>query len=436
MSASQQELSRSLKSRHITMIALGGAIGAGMFQGSSQSITLAGPSVVLAYALGGLILLFVMRSLASLVVRNPRAGTFRELVEPVLGSWTGYFIGWIYWLVWVLVMAAEVTVSAMFLQHWFSNIPLWVLSLVVSALITLLNLFPVRWFGEAESWLAGIKIATLAIFVLLGGALIFGAAGDHEAVGLQNLTSHGGFFPNGWNGLMSAMLVVIFSFGGMEIVGITLGETQNPEKVIPRIALSVVFRVLVFYVLPILVIVSLVPWNALAGGESPFVTVFRTVGIPYAADLMNFVMLTAVLSATNTGMYAASRMLFRQAADGKAPRAFARLSNRQVPVRALLLSTSFLYIGVIVALFAKGNTFGYLMTFPGYGTLVVWMILLLASICSRRQAGQSASVMSLLSLLALFVVLIGILVTAPLVGTVVTLAAMAMVAVSYRFTTR
>ena len=232
--ASQPELSRSLQARHITMIALGGAVGAGMFQGSSQSITLAGPSVILAYSLGGLILLFVMRSLAALVVNHPRAGTFRELVEPVLGSFSGYFIGWIYFLVWVLVMAAEVTASAMFLQHWFTSVPLWALSLVVSALITLLNLFPVRWFGEAESWLAGIKIATLTVFVLIGGALVFGAFGAEEAVGLQNLTDHGGFMPNGWSGLMSAMLVVIFSFGGMEIVGITLGETQNPEKIIPR----------------------------------------------------------------------------------------------------------------------------------------------------------------------------------------------------------
>jgi amino acid transporter, AAT family len=434
----KEELARSLKARHVMMIALGGAIGAGMFKGSSTSIDMAGPGVVLDYLFGGIILLFVMQGLAEMAIRRPGAKTFRELIEPVLGRFAGYFAGWMYLLDWVLVMAAETAAAAVFLQYWFHNVPLWVLSLLVSIVVTAVNLYQVNIYGETEFWLAGIKIAVLILFILLGGTLLFTGFSHHPAVGLHHLTDSGGFLPHGIRGLASAMLVVMFSFGGSEMVGMTLGETENPERVIPRAARTVIYRILIFYVLPILIIVSLVPWNGLSAAESPFVTVFQAMGIPYAGDIMNFVMLTAVLSATNTGMYAASRMLYNQALSGQAPRFLASLSKRHVPVRALLFSTSFLYIGVIIAFFVKGKTFDYLMVIPGYSVLIVWMLLALAHIRSRVMERKSLSrpsrfpAGSLFAFLSLAVIFVGVVITSPLYGTLVSLFTMALIAATYR----
>ncbi|KEO82312.1 amino acid permease [Tumebacillus flagellatus] len=427
-------LARSLKARHIMMIALGGAIGAGMFKGSSSSIAMAGPSVILSYVVGGIILLFVMQGLAQLALQNSKAATFRELMEPILGRFTSYFAGWNYWLAWVLVMSAEVATAGMFLNHWFPSVPLWLLSLIVSLGITLLNLFQVNVFGETEFWLTGVKILTLVLFIIIGGVLLFTGVGDHPATGFSHLTDSGGFFPNGLSGLAQSMLVVMFSFGGTEMIGMTLGETEDAEKVVPRAARGVIVRILVFYVLPILVITSLVPWNQL-DDNSPFVTVFTAIGIPYAGDLMNFVMLTAVLSAANTGMYAASRMLYTQAGAGQAPRFFAKLSARKVPVRAMLMSTSFLYIGVIIAFFAKGNTFDLLMVIPGFAIMIVWMLLLVTHIKSARNAGTSATG-SLLALIALIVIFVGVLLTSPLSGTLVLAAALVLIALSYKLIPR
>ncbi|MGZ4031057.1 MAG: amino acid permease, partial [Tumebacillaceae bacterium] len=423
MSTQKQELARSLKARHIMMIALGGAIGAGMFKGSSSAISAAGPGVVFAYLIGGIILLFVMQGLAEMAVNNPKAATFRELLEPILGRFAGYFSGWMYWLDWVLVMAAETAAAAVFLQYWFPNVSLWLLSLIVSVAITLLNLMQVNVFGETEFWLAGVKIAVLVLFILFGGTLLFTGLSGHAATGFHHMTAHGGFFPHGLSGLASAMLVVMFSFGGTEMIGMTLGETENPEKVVPRAAKSVILRILVFYVLPILVIVSLVPWDQLDKASSPFVTVFQTVGIPYVGDIMNFVMLTAVLSAANTGMYAASRMLYTQAQDGEAPRVFAKLSANKVPVRALLASTSFLYVGVIIAFFAQGHTFDYLMVIPGYSVMIVWILLLIAHLRSRKggikPSGYHVKAYPLttwVALIALLVILVGVVITSPPYG--------------------
>jgi amino acid transporter, AAT family len=429
-------LARGLKARHVMMIALGGAIGAGMFKGSSTSIDQAGPGVVIAYLLGGIILLFVMQGLADMTVRNPLAQTFRNLIDPILGRFAGHLVGWMYWIDWVLVMAAETAAAAVFLSYWFPTVPLWLSALVVSIAITLVNLFQVNVFGETEYWLAGVKIAVLILFILFGGTLLFTGIAHHPAVGFQNLTTHHGFFPHGLRGVAESMLVVMFSFGGTEMVGMTIGETENPASVIPRAARSVILRILLFYVLPILVIVSLVPWNQLDTAGSPFVTVFQAIGIPYVGAIMNFVLLTAVLSATNTGMYAASRMLYTQAIDGQAPRFFAKLTGRHVPVRALLVSTSFLYVGVIVAFFAKGDAFNYLMVIPGYSVMIVWMLISLAHIVSRvREPGDKGfPIASVIAVLALVVIFIGVIMTSPILGTVASLLALALVCVFYLFT--
>lgn len=423
MNELEQDMKRSLKPRHIMMLTLGGTIGSGIFKGSSSSIGLAGPGVILPYLIGGIILLVAMKSMAELAVNNSKAKTLRDLMEPILGRFTGYFIGWIYWTNWVLVMAAEMAAASSFMQYWLPNTPLWALALVMSVLMTLLNLFDVSIYGETEYWLAGIKIATLSLFVIFGAFLIFA---HHPAEAAHNLIGYGGFLPHGMSGILSAMLVVMFSFGGIEMIGMTLGETEDPEHTIPKAVNGVIARVMLFYILPILVIVSLVPWNSLGFTQSPFVTVFSEIGIPYVGGIMNFVLLTAVLSAVNTGMYAASRMLYTQAVHGSAPKAFAVLSKKKVPIRALLFSTMFLYIGVIIAFFAKGHTFDYLMVFPSFAVMLVWAFLLVANMKSR-----GISAVKLISLLGLTLIFIGVLATTPLWGTIITAIVFSIVAVTY-----
>jgi AAT family amino acid transporter len=419
----QQNMKRSLKPRHIMMMTLGGTIGAGIFKGSSSAIEQAGPAVILSYLIGGFLLLIVMRGLAELAAANKNAHTLRDLLEPVLGSFVGTCIGWIYWVDWVLVMAAEMAAASTFLQYWFPTIPLWVLALLGSITMTLLNLFSVRIYGEAEYVLAGIKIVTLILFVVLGSAIL-GAHYTHHQI-VQNLTAHGGFFPYGVSGILSAMLVVMFSFGGIEMIGMTMAETEKPDVTIPKAVRGVMVRVLLFYILPILVILSLVPWNTLEQAGSPFVTVFQQVGIPYVGSIMNFILLTAVLSATNSGMYAASRALYHQALLGNAPRFFAKLSKQKVPVRALLFSTLFLYVGVIIAFFAKGNTFQYLMVFPGYTVMIVWIAFITARI---KQYGPTFS--TVFAWLSLVIIFAGVIYTTPLLGTLISLAVVGVIAVS------
>jgi amino acid transporter, AAT family len=429
----ERELTRSLKTRHILMMALGGAIGAGVFQGSATSIHQAGPGVIFAYLLGGIVLLFVMQGLGQMTVNNPDAKTFRDLIQRILGPLAGHFAGWMYFLDWVLVMAAETAASAMFLQYWFSSVPLWLLSLIVSIAITVVNLFQVRVYGETEYWLAGIKITALVLFVVFGALLLITGIGHTHVVAVANLTNHGGIFPHGISGFAASMLVVMFSFGGTEMVGMTMGEIENPEKVIPRAARAVIVRILLFYILPVMIILSLVPWNQLTASQSPFVSVFSGIGIPYAGAVMNFVMLTAVMSATNTGMYAASRMLYTQARLGQAPRFFARLSSRGVPVRALLLSTSFLYIGVIIAFFVKGEAFNDLMVIPGYSVILVWLLISISHIRQMVTLGKRSVSLycSVFVLLALGSILVGIVITSPKIGTYAAFAVILVIVLSY-----
>lgn len=424
MSNQSQGLARHLQSRHIMMIALGGSIGAGIFKGSSDSISVAGPGVVLSYLIGGLLLLAVMQGLAEMVVHNRGARTHLDLIEQSVGRFAGYSVGWMSWFMYVVVMAAEIVASAFFLQYWFSETPLWVLSLLVSILITALNLCKVNIFGEVEYILTGIKVSVLALFILLGGYLLFFGMEGFAPVGLTNLTAQGGFFPLGLTGIAASMLVVMFSFGGSEMIGMTLAETDQPEKVIPRAARGVIIRILLFYALPILIIVGLVPWNQISASASPFITVFESIGIPYVADFMNFVMLIAMISAANSNMYASSRMLFAKAQDGRAPKFLAVLSKQKSPVRAILVCVLFLYLGVLFAFFAEEQTFGYLMIIPAYTVMSVWIMLLVAHLRSgkkeRRSEGYKAvgyPVTTWLALISLLIIFIGIVITSPVMGT-------------------
>lgn len=419
-------LKRSMTTRHIMMMALGGAIGAGLFKGSSVAVDMAGPAVLIAYLIGGMILLFIMQGLADMTIKNKQARTFHDLIEPAIGSYPAYFLDWIYWKMWVLNIAAEAIVSAMFLQYWFPQYPIWALALIISIAVTIVNLLSVKIFAETEYWLAFLKISVIIIFIMAGLFLMFVTTSDHQAVGLSNLTRHGGFFPNGIDGLVIAMLVVIYSYGGTELIGVTLGETKNPEKVIPKATRGTLTRIVAFYLLPFFIIVSLIPWNQVNNAtESPFVTVFDLLGIPYAADIMNGVILLALVSSMNSGLYASSRVIYTQAIDGSIAKIFSKLSIKKVPTYAILLCTSSLYIGVLISIIAGENTFNYLMGSLGYTVLFIWLIIASAHFKSCMQQNsiekRKFPITTFIAIISLLLILVGVIITTKIIITFITL---------------
>jgi len=377
---SQQQLQKELLPRHVQMMALGGMIGTGIFKGSADTIALAGPGIVISYLLGGVLLFFVMGALAEMASVYPQMD-IRALLSKALGKKAAFVIGWMYWIQWILVMSVEVVAAGLFLQFWFGGVPLWVLSLAVALLLIAINVIGVKYFGEMEFWLAGIKIVALSLFIVLGGILLFGSSG--QAPWTAHYTSHGGFFPMGWSGIFASLLVVMFSYGGAELIGVTTAETKNAERVMPKIVRGVIWRVVLFYVLPLFIITGLIPWNQIHAQSSPFVQVLTDFGLGHAAHVMNFVMLTAVLSAANSGMYVTSRMLFSLAKEGQASRVFTRLNRQGVPIAGLLVSAASLFIGVGTAYLTPSNVFQYLMGIPGFVTLVMWISICVAQVKLR-----------------------------------------------------
>ncbi|MGE6376093.1 amino acid permease [Peribacillus muralis] len=440
METEKRNLQRTMTSRHITMMALGGAIGAGLFKGSSSAIDMAGPAVILAYLIGGIILLFIMQGLAEMAVANSGARTFRDLVQSILGKYPAYFLDWIYWKMWVLNITAESIVAAIFIQYWLPGYPIWMLALAVSVLVTAVNLLSVKVFAETEYWLALIKITVIIVFIMAGILLLLVTFGDHAAVGFSNLTDNGGFFPNGSKGLITAMLVVIYSYGGTEIIGVTLAETKNPEKVVPKAVRSTLIRIISFYIIPFFIIVSLIPWNEVNGvPESPFVMVFQMIGIPGADHIMNAVVLLAIISSMNSGLYGSSRVLYTQAEDGRIPKIFSRLSKKKVPVYAILMCTSALYIGVLISLFAGSKTFDFLMGSLGYTVLFIWLIIAFAHLKSRKQQNGKPSAYAVkwfpyttwAAIIALLMILIGIIFTTSVIVTGITLCIYIFITITY-----
>lgn len=331
---------------------------------------------------------------------------------------------------WVLNIAAESVVAAIFLQYWFPEYPIWFLALFVSVIVTVINLLSVKLFAETEFWLSFIKITVIIIFIFAGLSLLLFTFGDHTAVGFTNLTEHGGFFPNGATGIVAAMLVVTYSYGGTEIIGITLAETKNPEEVVPKAVRSTLIRITTFYLLPFLIIVSLIPWHEVNGvAESPFVMVFKMIGIPGADHFMNGVVLLAIISSMNSGLYGSSRVLYTQAVDGRVPKIFAYLSKRKVPIFAILLCTAALYTGVIISLFAGAKTFEFLMGSLGYTVLFIWLIISIAHVKSRKGQTDKTSAYRVkwypyttwMAIISLSAILIGIITTTLVVVTLTTL---------------
>lgn len=350
MNNDSSQLQRGLKNRHIQLIAMGGAIGTGLFLGSAQVIQSAGPSIILGYAIGGLIAFLIMRQLGEMIVEEPVAGSFSHFAHRYWGKFPGFLSGWNYWVLYILVAMTELTAVGKYINYWWPQIPAWQSVLFFFVIITAINLTNVKFYGESEFWLAIIKVTAVVAMILFGLFLLFTADANSTA-SFSNLWTHGGFFPNGFDGLFYMLAFIMFAFGGIELIGMAAAEANEPKKTIPKAINQVVVRILVFYIGSLAILLSLVPWNQLdLGGldKSPFVMIFSQMGIGWAAHLLNFVILTAALSVYNSGMFANSRMLFGLAQQGNAPKVFAKVNKQGVPVPAVLLSALLIFGCVIL----------------------------------------------------------------------------------------
>jgi GABA permease len=382
------QLQRTLQRRHMQMIALGGVIGAGLFVGSGVVIRQAGPAAVVSFALTGALVVLVMRMLGELAAAYPAVGGFYEYNRLALGELAGFLTGWMYWYFWVIVVALEAVAGAKILNFWFPDVAPWVFTLGLMLIFTLLNLLSVRSWGEAEYWFASIKVAAITAFLALGTACILGFWPDHPA-GFANLTAHGGFIPNGFPPVLTGAVAATGFYFGSELVTVAAAESAEPERAVARATQSVISRVLVFYVGSILVVVTLVPWND-AGIAQPYVSALAALRIPGAAQIMNGVILTAVLSALNSGLFASSRMLMALARRGDAPRALAQLSARGVPVRAIVTGTLFGYFAVIMNYVSPDTVFAFLVNSYGTVAIFVYLLIALAELRLRKRLEREA----------------------------------------------
>jgi amino acid transporter, AAT family len=387
---SSPELNRALTQRQMTMMTIGGAIGVGLFLGSSVTIRLAGPGVILSYLFSAIIALIVAYSIAEMAVTHPVAGSFGVYAQTYLNEWSGFTVRVTYAFVQILAIGAEVTAVAIYFSVWFPAIPQWVWVVGVSVGLIAVNSLRVGNFGEFEYWFAIIKVITIVTFILVGLGLIFGV-GHAGAIGFSNLTSHGGFLPNGLKGVLLALSLTLTSYMGVEIIGVTAGEALQPEKTIPRAMRTVTLRLILFYVLSITVMLSMTPWDTMGSGitGSPFVLAFAKVGIPYAAKIMNLVVITAALSSANTNLYLASRTLFSLSHDGYVPKGPGKLGRNGVPYIALMVSTAGMGAAILLAIFAPGRAFLLLYGVAVAGMFFVWSIILLAHLSFRRSIGQA-----------------------------------------------
>jgi len=374
-------LQAGLKRRHVTMIALGGVIGAGLFVGSGAVINQTGPAAVLSYLVAGVLVVLVMRMLGEMAVANPSTGSFADYARFSLGNWAGFTTGWLYWWFWVIVLAIEAVAGAEIIQRWV-DIPIWASSLVLMLLLTATNLWSVKSYGEFEFWFASIKVAAIVAFIVL--ALVFALGLTGSDVGFSHLTSEG-FAPEGVGKVLTGVVIVIFAFVGAEIATIAAAESDEPERAVTKATNSVISRVLIFYVLSVFLIVSILPWDSTKLGESPFVAALDAIGIPGAADVMNAVVLTAVLSCLNSGIYVASRMMFALANRGDAPQWTVKLTGRGVPARAILLATSVGYISVIFAALWPETIFLWLVNSSGAVALFVYLLIAVSQLRMRAR---------------------------------------------------
>ncbi|MEV6724729.1 amino acid permease [Streptomyces xanthochromogenes] len=385
-----EPLSHGLKQRHLTMLGLGGVIGAGLFVGSGAGIAVAGPGIVVSYLIAGAIAMLVMRMLGEMSAAMPASGSFSVHAERALGRWAGFSVGWLYWFLLVVVLAVEATGAAKIANGWAPGVPQWAWVLIFMVVFTGANLAAVKNFGEFEFWFAALKIFAIVAFLVLGLLAVFGVLPDTSAVGLANLTGQGGFLPAGWSGVVSGVLAVIFAFGGLEVVTIAAAESDDPVRAVGRAVRSAVWRILFFYVGSMLVIVTLLPWTSMKPGQSPYVAVLDSIGIPGAGQIMNIVVFVALLSALNANLYGSSRMIFSLAERGEAPKGLLKVSGGGVPRRAVLASVAFGFVSVLLNLKWPDSVFLYMLNAVGAVLLFVWALIALSQLRLRRRIEREA----------------------------------------------
>jgi amino acid transporter, AAT family len=388
---SSQQLRRRLNQRQLSMLAIGGAIGVGLFLGSGVTIQLAGPGVILSYLAGAVVALIVAFALVEMAVVHPDAGSFGVYAETYLSRWAGFAVRATYGFVQMIAIGAEVTAVAIYFSFWFPNVPQWVWVLGVSILLITINTLQVARFGEFEYWFALIKVVAILAFIAVGAGLIFGI-GPRPAIGLSNLTAHGGFLPHGWTGVWLALTLVLTSYMGVEVIAVTAGEAERPEETIPKAMRTIVFRLIVFYLLAITVMLAMTPWDQAGAGNgltaSPFVRAFAIVGVPYAAAIMNAVVITAALSSCNTDLYLTTRMLFSLARGRFIPGWIGTLTKNGVPGRALAISSAGMAAAIFLAIYAPAKAFLALYGIAVAGMFFVWTVILLTHIAFRRSLGD------------------------------------------------
>jgi len=389
MSTEPDHLRRSLSNRHLQLIAIGGAIGTGLFMGSGKTISLAGPSILLVYLIIGVMLFFVMRAMGELLLSNLQYKSFIDFSTDLLGPWAGFYCGWTYWFCWIITAIADVIAIAAYVQYWFPDMPAWIPAVLCVLLLLTLNLVTVRLFGEMEFWFALIKIIAIVALIIMGVGLVawgFTSPSGNKA-SLANLWNDGGFFPTGIGGFFAGFQIAVFAFVGIELVGTTAAETADPERNLPKAINSIPVRIIIFYVLALVVIMTVTPWRQVLPGKSPFVELFVLAGIPAAASLINFVVLTSATSSSNSGIFSTSRMIYGLAEENHAPKAFSKLSKAAVPSRALLFSCFILLLGATMVYVVPDlvTAFTLVTTLSAVLFMFVWSLILFAYIAYRRK---------------------------------------------------
>lgn len=381
----EQELSRGLKNRHVQLIAIGGAIGTGLFLGAGKSIHLTGPSILFAYIITGIICFLIMRALGELLLTNLEYNSFVDFVQDYMGNMAAFITGWTYWFCWVSIAMADLTAVGIYIQFWFPGVPQWMPGLIALVVLLFMNLAAVKLFGEMEFWFALIKVIAILALIVVGTYMIInGFSTDAGTASFSNLWRHGGMFPNGMNGFILSFQMVVFAFAGIELVGLMAGETENPEKVIPRAINNIPIRILIFYVGALAVIMSIYPWNAIDPAESPFVRVFMAVGIVAAAGVVNFVVLTSAASACNSAIFSTSRMVYALAKDNNAPVPFTKLTASKVPANALFFSTIVITIAVALNYIMPEGVFTLITSISTVCFLFIWGITIICHLKYRK----------------------------------------------------
>jgi GABA permease len=381
------ELSKSLLSRHITMISIGGIIGAGLFVGSSAAIASVGPAVILSYALAGAVVMVVMRMLSEMAIATPGLGSFTEYIRLGLGNWAGFVSGWLYWYFWVVVVAIEAIAGASLLHTWI-DLPVWQIGLILMVLLTAVNLMSARSYGEFEFWFSSIKVAAIVIFIMIAGAYALGLTSPSGPT-FANLHEHGGFAPFGWLAVMAGMTTVVFSLCGAEIATVASAESSESTRVVSRMTSTIIVRILLFYILSVLLIVAVVPWTEIRSGSSPFALALARTNIPGAGTIMNLIVLTAVLSCLNSGVYVTSRVLFALAAKGDAPQSLVVLNRRRIPARAILIGSAFGYFAVLLSVVSPELIFAFLVNASGALMIFIYILASFAHMKLRRTVEQT-----------------------------------------------